>query len=67
MAALPAFVEDTPNYEVRDGRMYISIGDLSFAMPIHVYLDACDLGRAAIVDWQRNQCGIDRKVVSIKR
>lgn len=62
-STLPAFIEEAPDYEVRNGRMHVSIGDLRFVMPIHVYLDGCELGKAAVVDWQRRQCGIDNNVV----
>lgn len=60
---MPLFMEEVPDYEVREGRMYIIMGDLALAMPIHVFLDGCELGKAAIVDWQRRQCGIADTVI----
>lgn len=62
-SSLPAFIEQAPDYEVRNGRLHISIGDFGFVVPIHVWLDGCELGKAAIVDWQRRQCGVDSNVV----
>jgi hypothetical protein len=63
--SLPFFMEEVPDYEVRDGRMHICMGDMVIAMPIHVFLDGCELGKAAIVAWHRRQCGIDQKVVQL--
>jgi hypothetical protein len=63
---LPVFLEDVPDYSVRDGRMCIAMGTFKILMPLHVFLDGCELGKAAIVDWQRQQCGIDRKVVPFR-
>lgn len=67
MAALPMFMDEVPDYECRDGRMYICMGDLCLTMPISVFLDGCELGKAAIVAWQRQQCGLDGNVIPIKR
>jgi hypothetical protein len=63
--SLPAFIDEVPEYTVKDGRMYISMGDFSLAMPLNVFLDGCELGKAAIVDWQRRQCRIDGNVTYI--
>lgn len=59
---LPAFIDEAPDYEVRNGRMHITMGDLGLVMPVHIFLDGCELGKAAILDWQRRQCGIDTVV-----
>ena len=53
---LPAFVEDVPNYEVRKGKMFVTIGDLALAMPISVFEAGCLLGKEAIAKW-RAQAG----------
>lgn len=64
---LPLFVDEVPDYVVRDGRMHITMGNLGLAMPVHVFLDGCELGKAAIVDWQRRQCGIEHRVIQLPR
>lgn len=64
---LPLFMDEVPDYEVRDGRMYISIGGMVLTMPIHVFLDGCELGKAAIVAWHRQQCGIDHNVYQLPK
>jgi hypothetical protein len=60
--ALPAFMDEVPEYTVKDGRMYICMGDFCLCMPLHVFLDGCELGKAAIVDWQRRQCRVDGNI-----
>lgn len=59
---LPSFVDEVPHYEVRQGRMYICMRGTCLAMPLSVFLDGCEAGKAAIVEWQRKQCGIDNVV-----
>lgn len=67
-ASLPAFVEDVPDYAVRGGRMFITMGGgFCVVMPVHVFLDGCEAGKAAVVDWQKRQCDIDRNVVFLPR
>jgi hypothetical protein len=61
---LPAFIGDVPEYSVRDGRLYICLEGACFVMPIGIYLDSCERGKAAIVEWQRSQCGISNNVVA---
>lgn len=51
---LPAFVDEVPHYEVRNGRMYVSMGDFCLAMPIHVFLAGAAAGREAIRKWQQH-------------
>lgn len=58
VGGLPSFIDEVPDYFVKNGRMYICMGDFCLAMPIHIFLDGCELGKAAIIDWQRKQCGI---------
>lgn len=52
---LPAFVDEVPDYTVRDGRMYISMGDFCLAMPIRIFEIGCVRGKAAIRTWQNDQ------------
>ncbi len=64
---LPCFAEECPTYEVRDGRMHISLGgDMCLAMPIHVFLKGCHLGKLAISDWQASRGSDAERVVAIK-
>lgn len=64
MGSLPSFIEEVPSYRVDDaGRMHVEIGEISYVIPVNIWLDCCEAGKAAIVEWQRRQCGIDRKVV----
>ncbi len=65
---LPCFVEECPTYEVRGGRMHICLGgDMCLAMPIHVFLKGCHLGKQAISDWQRRDAAVERTVVMLPR
>lgn len=53
---LPAFIEDVPEYTVRDGRMHISVGgDFEIVMPINVFLQGCALGTRAVKEWHRGR------------
>lgn len=54
---LPAFVDEVPEYLVKDGRMYITMGDFCLAMPINVFLQGCARGQVAIRIWQSERCG----------
>ena len=49
---LPAFVDEVPDYAVKDGRMYISMGDFSLTMSIRVFEIGCIRGQEAIRTWQ---------------
>jgi hypothetical protein len=49
---LPLFMEEVPEYTVKDGRMCIAIGDLCLTMPIRVFEIGCIRGQAAIRTWQ---------------
>jgi hypothetical protein len=55
--ALPAFVDEVPDYEVRDGRMRISMGDFALIMPVHVFVEGCLRGKAAVAKWRVTQIG----------
>lgn len=53
-SALPAFVDQVPDYSVRNGQMHIGMGGLGLVMPINVFLTGCQLGKAAIAEWERS-------------
>lgn len=63
--ALPSYVEQLPEYEVRNGQLHICIGPICLVMPFHVYLDSCEQGKAAIADWHRERLGITNNVVRL--
>lgn len=52
--ALPAFMDEVPEYTVKDGRMYICMGDFCLCMPIRVFEIGCIRGQEAIRTWQRH-------------
>jgi len=64
---LPAFVEAVPDYEARDGRIHITMGDFALAMPIGVFLEGCAKGKAAIVAWQRERDDEPDRILRFKR
>lgn len=55
-----SFIDEVPDYEARDGRIYITMGDHCLAMPVAVFLEGCVRGKAAIAQWQVDQ--LDRVV-----
>lgn len=55
--SLPIFLDEVPEYEVRDGRMYITMGTFCLAMPVHIYLKGAARGSRAIREWQRGERG----------
>jgi hypothetical protein len=55
--ALPAFMDEVPEYTVKDGRIYICMGDFCLCMPIRVFEIGCIRGRDAIRTWQTQRSG----------
>lgn len=51
----PAFIENIPTYEVREGRMHVSMCGMELVMPVHVFLAGCAKGKAAISEWHASQ------------
>lgn len=67
-SCLPAFLDETPDYEVRDGRMYITMRDFCLAMPLDIYLKGAARGEAAVAKWQIAELGNDgRRVVQLRQ
>lgn len=58
-----AFIDQVPEYEARDGRVYISMGDQCLAMPIRVFQLGCLLGQEAIAKWQLAMLDAGSKVI----
>ncbi len=54
---LPNFIDEIPDYAVRDGRMHITMGPVVIVMPIHIFLGGCQNGKTAIADWMREKRG----------
>ena len=63
VCARMAFIDEVPEYEAKEGRIYIRMADFTLAMPVHIFLAGCDRGRLAIAKWQVD--ALD-KVVPIK-
>lgn len=55
--SLPVFLDEVPDYVVRDGRMYITMGTFCLAMPIHVYLKGSARGSRAVREWNTRKTG----------
>jgi len=64
---LPAFVDEVPDYDVHDGRMYISMGDFTLAMPVDIFLAGCVAGQAAVAEWQRKRGPDAGRVLRLKK
>lgn len=62
---LPAFVDEVPDYIVRDGRMYICMGDFCLAMPIHIFQEGSLRGEAAIAKWHLEQMEGGQRVIEL--
>jgi hypothetical protein len=60
---LPAFVDDVPEYEIRDGRMYICMRGMCLAMPVHVFTAGMARANRELDAWFEQQRGT---VVPIK-
>jgi hypothetical protein len=52
MGELPCYMGEVPNYEVVNGKMLITLHGFKLVMPIHVFLQGCTDGKAAIKLWQ---------------
>jgi len=55
--SLPVFLDEVPEYQIRDGRMYITMGTFCLAMPIHVYLKGAARGSRAVREWHSRRAG----------
>jgi hypothetical protein len=52
---LATFVEDTPEFSVRDGHIHVAMGALRIVMPVHVFMDGSLRGEAAIAQWHLDE------------
>lgn len=49
MGELPCYMGTVPEYEVTDdGQMLVTLDGFSLIMPIHIFLQGCARGKAAI-------------------
>jgi hypothetical protein len=51
-AGLPVFMGEVPEYEVRNGRMHVTLADFEIVMPICVFLQGAARAERAIAEWQ---------------
>ena len=54
---LPIFMEEVPDYEVRDGHMHIIWRELEIVLPVCVMLAGIAGARQAIERWQQSHQG----------
>jgi hypothetical protein len=52
VADLPCYLGEVPKYEIRNGKMHVSLDGFALVMPIHVFLAGCEQGKRAIKSWQ---------------
>ena len=65
MPATPcSFIDQVPDYDCRDGRVYITMGQYCLAMPIHVFEKGCLLGKEAIALWHETSLA---RVIALPR
>jgi hypothetical protein len=59
MRRVPAtFVDEVPEYEVRDGQMHISMAGTKLVMPVHVFRAGMAKANRALDDWFERQSSV---------
>ena len=61
---LASFIGEVPEYEVRDGRMHVTLGDFRLVMPLPVFEEGARRAAEAIAVWRYAQMD---KVKPIRR
>jgi hypothetical protein len=53
-----SFIDEVPEYEIRDGHMHISMAGTRLVMPVHVFRAGMAKANRALDDWFERQSSV---------